>query len=84
MFVSTFPIDKFQTLPNSKTLQTTILIFLKMVESSPKGYKTLREKEKLLVTSNFFSHRIFKRLVLQTHENKGLFGKRLKEIPPLQ
>ena len=36
------------------------------------------EKEKLLVTSNFsFSHIVFKRLVLQTRKNQGLFGKRL-------
>ena len=36
------------------------------------------EKEKLLVTSNFsFSHSVFKRLVLQTCKNKGLFGTRL-------
>ena len=41
--------------------------------------KTLREKEKLLVTSNFsFSHSVFKRLVLQTRKNQGLFGKGLK------
>ena len=32
-------------------------------------------KEKLLVTSNFsFSHNVFKRLLLQTRENPGLFG----------
>ena len=32
----------------------------------------------MLVTSNFsFSHSVFKRLVLQTHKNKGLFGKGL-------
>ena len=32
----------------------------------------------MLVTSNFsFSHSVFKRLVLQTHENQGLFGKGL-------
>ena len=36
------------------------------------------EKEKLLVTSNFsFSHSVFKRLVMQTCENQGLFGKGL-------
>ena len=36
------------------------------------------EKEKLLVTSNFsFSHSVFKRLVPQTRENQGLFGKGL-------
>ena len=49
-----------------------------MAESSPNGLKTVREKEKLLVTSNFsFSHSVFKRLVLQTRKNKGLFGKQL-------
>ena len=39
------------------------------------------EKEKLLVISNFsFSHDAFKRLVLQTHKNQGLFGKGLNKI----
>ena len=34
------------------------------------------EKEKLLVTSNFFfSHTVFKRHALQTRKNLGLFGK---------
>ena len=38
--------------------------------------KTLLEKEKLLVTSNFsFSNSVFKRLVMQTRKNQGLFGK---------
>ena len=38
------------------------------------------EKEELLVTSNFsFSHSVFKRLVLQTSKNKGLFGKGLSK-----
>ena len=36
------------------------------------------EKEKLLVTSNFsFSQSVFKRLVLQTCKNQGLFWKGL-------
>ena len=49
-----------------------------MAESSPKGWKTLREKEKLLVMSNFcFSHSVFKRLDLQTPKSQGLFGKGL-------
>ena len=40
--------------------------------------ETLWEKEKLLVTSNFsFSRCVFKRLVLQTRKNQGLFGKGL-------
>ena len=47
-----------------------------MEESSPNGWKTLLEKEKLLVTSNFsFSHSVFKRLLLQTRKNQGLFWK---------
>ena len=33
-------------------------------------------KKKLLITSNFFfALSVFKRLVLQTHKNQGLFGK---------
>ena len=40
--------------------------------------KTLWEKEKLRVTSNFsFSLSVFKRLVPQTRKNQGLFGKEL-------
>ena len=44
--------------------------------------KTLWEKEKLLVTSNFsFSYSVFKRLGLQTRKNQGLFGKGLNSGP---
>ena len=43
---------------------------MKMAESSLKEKKTLWEKEKLLIMSNFsFSHSVFKRLVLQTRKN---------------
>ena len=46
-----------------------------------KRAKTLREKKKLLVMSNFsFSRRVFKRLVLQTRKNQGLSGKGLKKV----
>ena len=59
-------------------LQTTISNWMNMAESYLNGQKTLWEKEKLLVTSNFsFSHSVFKRLVLQTRKNQGLFGKGL-------
>ena len=37
---------------------------MKKADRSPKGYKTLWETEKLLVSSNFFSCSVFKRLVL--------------------
>ena len=47
-----------------------------MAGSSPNRWKTLWEKEKLLVMSNFsFSHSVFKILALQTCINQGLFGK---------
>ena len=78
--VNPFPNDKFWTLPNSKSLQMTISNLMKMAETSPNGLKTLWEKEKLLVTSNFsFSHSVFKRFVLQTRKNQGLFGKGLRD-----
>ena len=57
-----------------QSLQTTISEFMKMAESFLKGWKTLKEKEKLLVTGNFsFSHSVFKRHVdlLQTRKNVG-------------
>ena len=42
------------------------------------GRKHCGEKVKLLITSNFsFSHSVFKRLVLQTRKNQGLFWKGL-------
>ena len=67
-----FPDNNFYTLPNWKSLQTTILNSMIIAESSPKGYKTLWEKEKLLITSNFsFSHSVFKRLVCRACLGKG-------------
>ena len=46
-----------------------------MAESYTDGLKTLWEKEKLLVTSNFsFSHSIFKRLVAQGRQKVPLCG----------
>ena len=48
--------------------------FFKWVEN------TVGKKVKLLVTSNSsFFHSVFKRLVLQTCKNQGLFGKGLKD-----
>ena len=51
-----------------------------MEESSPKGQKTLWEKKKFLVMSNYSSHSVFKQLRQQTRKNQGLFGKGLKQI----
>ena len=50
--------------------------FSKQVEN------TLWAKEKLIVTSNLSIHYVFKRLVLQTCKNQGLFGKGLKHKTP--
>ena len=53
---------------------------MNMDKRYPNGLKTLREKQKLLVKSNVsFFHSAFKRLVLQTRKNQGLFGKALKK-----
>ena len=52
-------------------------IWQKVLQKSRKHW----EKEKLLVTSNFsFFHNVFKRLVLQTCKNQGLFGKGLNNV----
>ena len=46
-----------------------------MAESYPKGLKTLWEKEKLLVTSNFsFSHSVFKIVVSKGRQKGSLCG----------
>ena len=45
---------------------------MKIAESSPKGQKTLWEKDKLLVTSIFsFFHIVFKRLVQKTRKTRA-------------
>ena len=53
-----------------------------MEESYPNGYKTLWEKEKLVVTSNFsFSHSVFERLVFQGRQKVSLCGNGLMPRP---
>ena len=49
-----------------------------MAENSPDGHKTLWDKEKLLMSNFSFSRSVFKRLVLQTRKNQGLFRKGLQ------
>ena len=52
-----------------------------MAERYPNGLKTLREKEKLLVTSNFsFSHSVFIRLVSKGHQKVSLCGNGLNRV----
>ena len=51
---------------------------MNMAENSPKGKKTLWEKEKLLVMNNLsFSHSVFKRCVLLDMYNLGLVWERV-------
>ena len=51
---------------------------MKMAESPSKWVENTVEKGEMLVTSNFsFSQSVFKRHVLQTRKNQGLFGKGL-------
>ena len=69
----------FFTLSDLKRLLTTILHLMTMTKSSPKGYKTQWENEKLLVRSIFsFSNVVFKRLAPQTRKDMSLYGKGLK------
>ena len=65
---------------NWKAFETTIWNWMKKEESYLSELKTLWEKEKLLITSNFFSQSVFKRHFLQTRKNQGLFGNGLTEI----
>ena len=52
-----------------------------MAESYPNGYKTLWEREKFLVTSNFsFSHSVFKKLTSQGHQKVSLCGNGFKHF----
>ena len=62
----------------------TITNLMKMAEGPSIWVEKHWEMEKLLVTSNFFfSHSVFKRLLLQTRKNQGLFGKGLNELSML-
>ena len=62
--------ERVNSLPSIKILDLS--------KKKKKKDKKHWETEKLLVTSNFsFSHSVFKRLVLQTRKNQGLFGKGL-------
>ena len=71
--------EKFSSLSNSKEFADDNFKFDENGGEYFKRVETVWEKEKLLVTSNLsFSYTVFKRLVLQTSKNKGLFGKELK------
>ena len=61
-----------------KKLQTTVSNLTKNGGKFSERVGNAVGKKKLLVMTNFtYSHRVFKRLVLQTYKDKGLFGKGL-------
>ena len=61
--------------PNWSKLQTTIYSALKMENKYHTGQKTLWEKEKLLVTSNFStSHNVFRSYISSEHQIAVLWG----------
>ena len=79
LYLTFSQITNFRLFQTERVCRRQFIEFMKMVERYLKRYKTLWEKEKLLVMSNFsFSLSVFKRLVLQTRKNQGLFGKGLK------
>ena len=70
-----FNLDKSKFLSFGKELTLSQTTKFRLFQNE---LKTLWEKKKLLVMSNFsLSHNIFKGLVLQTRKNQGLFGKGL-------
>ena len=76
---NTFPNDIFGLFETERVCRQQFFFFMLQAEGSLNGKKTVWKKEKLLIMSNFsFSQNVFKRLILQTHKNKGFFGKGLK------
>ena len=58
---------------------------MKMAESSPRRVENTVGKGEIARYGYFsFSHNVFKRFVLQTRKNQGLFGKGLKYIDNLK
>ena len=71
-FLNPFLRQQILDSPKPKEFADDPLNLMKLTESSPNGYKTLWEKDKLLVTSNFsFSHTVFKRLEPLTLKIQG-------------
>ena len=74
-FRTCFRVD-FQSYPFPKQ---QILDSSELKEFADCNFKFDENGRKFFVTSNFsFSHNVFKRCVLQTRKNQGLFGKELR------
>ena len=71
---------KFRQFQTERACRRQFLVWWKWQKTLQKGRKHW-EKNKLLFTSNLsLSHSVFKRLVLQTRKNQGLFGRGLKDL----
>ena len=78
-FFSPFPKQQILDFSKLKEFADDNYEFDENGEKFSKGTEDAVGKGKLLVTSDFsFSHGVFKRLVLQTRKNQGLFGKGLR------
>ena len=77
--LSSWPLLGLQHFPKRQILDS--LKFDENERKFSKWIETLREREKLLPTSNFsFPQSVFKRLVQQTRKTHGLFEKLLNLI----
>ena len=79
LFLTLSQTTNFRLFKTERGCRRQIQIWLKWRKVLHIGRKQCGKKEKLLAPSNFsFSHSVFKRLLLQTRKNQGLFGKMLK------
>ena len=77
-FINPFPNDQFETVQNWKSLKTTISNLMKMAKKFSKRVESTVGKGEIACYEQFLLFpQCFKRLVLQTRKNKGLFGKGL-------
>ena len=78
-FVTVFQMTNFRLYQTERSLQTTISSLLKMADSSPKWVENTVGKEEIAGYEQFliFPRFFFKRSVLQTCKNQGLFQKEL-------
>ena len=77
-----FPKQHILDTPRLKEFADDNFIFHENSREFSKRIENTLEKQKLIVTSNFFfSHSVFKRLILQICKNQGFFGKGLNCYP---
>ena len=73
--------QNFRCFQTERVLQTTTLNLMKMVQSSPNGWKTQWEKEKLLITSNISFSQCFEKACTADTWKPGLTWERVNPFP---